>query len=106
MILVKEYYNHVHHHLHLGAQLGAQFCANWRNSARNVAQIGAILTPIGLHYPQADEKQMQDMQANLKDSGMSGTMYRREDLAGIGWGTAQLAPFPLIPSPGSLLIAS
>jgi len=31
----------------------------------------------------ADEKQMQDMQANLKDSGMSGTMYRREDLAGM-----------------------
>lgn len=31
----------------------------------------------------AEEKQMQDMQANLKDSGMSGTMYRREDLAGM-----------------------
>eukprot|EP00316_Scyphosphaera_apsteinii_P004959 CAMPEP_0119313242 /NCGR_PEP_ID=MMETSP1333-20130426/28442_1 /TAXON_ID=418940 /ORGANISM="Scyphosphaera apsteinii, Strain RCC1455" /LENGTH=265 /DNA_ID=CAMNT_0007318039 /DNA_START=76 /DNA_END=873 /DNA_ORIENTATION=+ len=31
----------------------------------------------------ADEKQMFDMQANLKDSGMSGTMYRREDLAGM-----------------------
>ena len=31
----------------------------------------------------ADEKQMQDMQANMKDSGMSGTMYRREDLAGM-----------------------
>merc|ERR1719217_770636 len=31
----------------------------------------------------ADEKQMQDMQANLKDSGMSGTMYKREDLAGM-----------------------
>ena len=31
----------------------------------------------------ADEKQMQDMQANLKESGMSGTMYRREDLAGM-----------------------
>ena len=30
-----------------------------------------------------EEKQMQDMQANLKDSGMSGTMYRREDLAGM-----------------------
>jgi len=31
----------------------------------------------------AEEKQMQDMQANLKDSGMSGTMYKREDLAGM-----------------------
>ena len=31
----------------------------------------------------ADEKQMQDMQANLKESGMSGTMYKREDLAGM-----------------------
>jgi len=31
----------------------------------------------------AEEKQMQDMQANLKESGMSGTMYRREDLAGM-----------------------
>lgn len=31
----------------------------------------------------AEEKQMQDMQANLKDSGMSGTMYRREDLSGM-----------------------
>jgi len=31
----------------------------------------------------ADEKQMIEMQANLKDSGMSGTMYRREDLAGM-----------------------
>merc|ERR1712196_591 len=31
----------------------------------------------------AEEKQMADMQANLKDSGMSGTMYRREDLAGM-----------------------
>jgi hypothetical protein len=30
-----------------------------------------------------EEKQMQDMQANLKESGMSGTMYRREDLAGM-----------------------
>ena len=30
-----------------------------------------------------EEKQMQDMQANLKDSGMSGTMYKREDLAGM-----------------------
>ena len=39
---------------------------------------GAILTT-----PQADEKQMQDMQANLKETGMSGTMYRREDLAGM-----------------------
>ena len=26
---------------------------------------------------------MQDMQANLKETGMSGTMYRREDLAGM-----------------------
>merc|ERR1719164_235819 len=31
----------------------------------------------------AEEKQIQDMQANLKDTGMSGTMYRREDLAGM-----------------------
>lgn len=31
----------------------------------------------------AEEKQMQDMQANLKETGMSGTMYRREDLAGM-----------------------
>mmetsp|Transcript_82251 Transcript_82251/g.199589 ORF Transcript_82251/g.199589 Transcript_82251/m.199589 type:complete len:278 (-) Transcript_82251:82-915(-) len=31
----------------------------------------------------AEEKQMQDMQANLKDTGMSGTMYKREDLAGM-----------------------
>ena len=31
----------------------------------------------------AEEKQMQDMQANLKESGMSGTMYKREDLAGM-----------------------
>merc|ERR1740130_1747159 len=31
----------------------------------------------------ADEKQMIDMQANLKESGMSGTMYKREDLAGM-----------------------
>ncbi|KAL1500615.1 hypothetical protein AB1Y20_013267 [Prymnesium parvum] len=31
----------------------------------------------------AEEKQMADMQANLKDTGMSGTMYRREDLAGM-----------------------
>lgn len=31
----------------------------------------------------AEEKQMQDMQANLKESGMSGTMYRREDLSGM-----------------------
>mmetsp|Transcript_9208 Transcript_9208/g.20146 ORF Transcript_9208/g.20146 Transcript_9208/m.20146 type:complete len:309 (+) Transcript_9208:200-1126(+) len=31
----------------------------------------------------AEEKQMIEMQANLKDSGMSGTMYRREDLAGM-----------------------
>jgi len=31
----------------------------------------------------ADEKQMQDMQANLKETGMSGTMYKREDLAGM-----------------------
>jgi len=31
----------------------------------------------------AEEKQMQDMQSNLKESGMSGTMYRREDLAGM-----------------------
>ena len=30
-----------------------------------------------------EEKQMQDMQANLKESGMSGTMYKREDLAGM-----------------------
>ena len=30
-----------------------------------------------------EEKQMQDMQANLKDTGMSGTMYKREDLAGM-----------------------
>jgi len=29
------------------------------------------------------EKQMQDMQSNLKESGMSGTMYKREDLAGM-----------------------
>ena len=35
------------------------------------------------HALTADEKQMQDMQANLKESGMSGTMYRREDLAGM-----------------------
>ena len=26
---------------------------------------------------------MQDMQSNLKETGMSGTMYRREDLAGM-----------------------
>ena len=26
---------------------------------------------------------MQDMQANLKETGMSGTMYRREDRAGM-----------------------
>ena len=31
----------------------------------------------------AEDKQMQDMQSNLKESGMSGTMYRREDLAGM-----------------------
>ena len=31
----------------------------------------------------AEEKQMADMQANLKETGMSGTMYRREDLAGM-----------------------
>jgi len=31
----------------------------------------------------AEEKQMQDMQANLKETGMSGTMYKREDLAGM-----------------------
>jgi len=31
----------------------------------------------------AEEKQMADMQANLKDTGMSGTMYKREDLAGM-----------------------
>lgn len=31
----------------------------------------------------AEEKQMADMQNNLKDTGMSGTMYRREDLAGM-----------------------
>ncbi|KAL3918667.1 MAG: hypothetical protein SGPRY_005925 [Prymnesium sp.] len=31
----------------------------------------------------AEEKQMVDMQANLKETGMSGTMYRREDLAGM-----------------------
>ena len=30
-----------------------------------------------------EEKQMQDMQANLKDTGMSGTMYKREDLSGM-----------------------
>ena len=35
------------------------------------------------HPMTADEKQMQDMQANLKESGMSGTMYKREDLAGM-----------------------
>ena len=35
------------------------------------------------HPMTAEEKQMQDMQANLKESGMSGTMYRREDLAGM-----------------------
>lgn len=35
------------------------------------------------HPMTAEEKQMQDMQANLKDSGMSGTMYKREDLAGM-----------------------
>lgn len=31
----------------------------------------------------ADEKSFQDMQANLKESGMSGTMYKREDLSGM-----------------------
>ena len=37
-----------------------------------------------IFQPMTDsEKQMQDMQANLKDSGMSGTMYKREDLAGM-----------------------
>ena len=35
------------------------------------------------HPMTAEEKQMQDMQANLKEWGMSGTMYRREDLAGM-----------------------
>lgn len=35
------------------------------------------------HALTAEEKQMQDMQANLKETGMSGTMYRREDLAGM-----------------------
>ena len=35
------------------------------------------------HPMTPEEKQMQDMQANLKDSGMSGTMYKREDLAGM-----------------------
>ena len=61
-----------------------------RNSARNSAQFGAtrrnssaILTAQFLTTPQADEKQMQDMQANLKETGMSGTMYRREDLRGM-----------------------
>ena len=57
----------------LGTQLGAQFGAIWR----------AILSAFGRHYAQADEKQMQDMQSNLKETGMSGTMYRREDLAGM-----------------------
>ena len=62
----------------LWRKFGAQFSR--RNSARSSARNshGAILTT-----PQADEKQMQDMQANLKETGMSGTMYRREDLAGM-----------------------
>jgi len=40
----------------------------------------------------AEEKQMQDMQANLKESGMSGTMYKREDLAGMTEKRAVAAP--------------
>lgn len=43
--------------------------------ARTADERFLMLTP--------EEKQMQDMQANLKESGMSGTMYRREDLAGM-----------------------
>ena len=54
-----------------------------RNSERNSAQFSAILTAQFSLLLQADEKQMQDMQANLKETGMSGTMYRREDLAGM-----------------------
>lgn len=42
------------------------------------------LAPNRVDYPframTAEEKQMADMMANLKDSGMGGTMYRREDL--------------------------
>ena len=34
-------------------------------------------------YLTDEEKQMRDMTANLKESGMSGTMYKREDLAGV-----------------------
>mmetsp|Transcript_14524 Transcript_14524/g.19696 ORF Transcript_14524/g.19696 Transcript_14524/m.19696 type:complete len:309 (-) Transcript_14524:308-1234(-) len=45
------------------------------NKQREVDETFVPLTP--------EEKQMQDMQANLKESGMSGTMYRREDLAGM-----------------------
>ncbi len=38
--------------------------------ARTADERFLMLTP--------EEKQMQDMQANLKETGMSGTMYRRE----------------------------